>query len=291
MSRAGLSFCELRAALVAHWPEYLMEAFHLGAFMVSACVFGALLWHPASPLAQAVSQPLVRQALMGLAMAATNIAIVYSPWGKQSGAHFNPALTFTFLRLKRVQPADALFYALFQVTGGIAGTALAAAALGEALAHPQVAYVQTLPGPQGVLVAFVTEAAMAFGIVTVVLRTSSHPRLGRFTGLFAACLVALYIALLSPLSGMSMNPARTLASAVPANVYRFLWLYCVAPLAGMQAAALLHVRLAGSASVGCAKLHHQNRRRCIFCASRVTEAPLPHPNSRAAERTAASVGN
>ena len=67
---------------------------------------------------------------MGLAMGATAIALVYSPWGQRSGAHFNPAVTLSFFRLGKVAPVDALFYAALQIAGAVAGTALGARLLG-----------------------------------------------------------------------------------------------------------------------------------------------------------------
>jgi len=66
-----------------HWPEYLMEAGLLGAFMVSACVFGALYEFPQSPVHHAIMSRMLRRLLMGMSMRLTAMAIVYSPWGKQ----------------------------------------------------------------------------------------------------------------------------------------------------------------------------------------------------------------
>ena len=77
-------------AIKHHWPEYLMEAAELGIFMVSACGVVAPLDYPGSTLYQSLPNPLVRRLLTGIAMGLTAICIVYSPWGKQSGAHFNP---------------------------------------------------------------------------------------------------------------------------------------------------------------------------------------------------------
>jgi aquaporin Z len=91
-------------ALRAHWPEYLMEAAGLGAFMLSACAFSAILEHPGSPVRQAIADPVLRRVLMGMAMGLTAISIVYSPWGKRSGAHLNPSMTLTFFRLGKVEP-------------------------------------------------------------------------------------------------------------------------------------------------------------------------------------------
>ncbi len=252
----------MRRALIAHWPEYLMEGALLGAFMISACGFGTLLGHPASPLRHALAGPLVARALMGLAMGGTAVALVYSPWGKQSGAHFNPAVTLAFYRLGKIEPWDATFYVLAQFLGGVAGVALAAAFLGATLAAPDVNYVVTVPGAAGVAAAFAGEAAISFGLMAAVLRASSSPRFGVFTGLVCGALVAAYITLEAPLSGMSMNPARTLASALPARTWTALWIYFAAPALGMLAAAESHLRRGGA--VRCAKLHHQNDKRCIF---------------------------
>ncbi len=73
--------------LTEHWPEYLMEAAGLGIFMISACIFATALEYPGSPLRQSIANPIIRRGLMGLAMGLTAVGIIYSPWGKQSGAH------------------------------------------------------------------------------------------------------------------------------------------------------------------------------------------------------------
>jgi aquaporin Z len=117
---------------------------------------------------------------------------------------------------------------------------------------------------RGVGVAFVAEMSIAFILMSMILRVTNTPRLARYTGLFAGALVATYISLEAPLSGMSMNPARTFASALPAQVWTALWLYFTAPPLGMLLAAEVYVRQAGHHPVRCAKLHHQNVKRCIF---------------------------
>src|SRR5919205_2063087 len=180
----------------------------------------------------------------------------------RSGAHNNPAVTLAFYRLGKVKGADALFYALAQFAGGVSGVGAASLLLGDALADAKVNYVVTVPGRFGVAAAFAAEALISFVLMSVVLRASNHARLARWTGLLAGMLVALYIGVESPVSGMSMNPARTLGSAVSANVWTALWVYFAAPLAGMLLAAEAFAR--AGARAACAKLHHHNRRRCIF---------------------------
>ncbi|MGH7409776.1 MAG: MIP/aquaporin family protein [Candidatus Methylomirabilis sp.] len=253
------------AALKSHWPEYLMEAAGLGMFMISACVFVAILEYPASPVRQTIANPLLRLILIGVAMGLTAVGIIYSPWGKQSGAHINPSVTLTFLRLGKVGPWDALFYVVAQFAGALAGVVLMVPLLGTVISHPSVNYVVTVPGPGGPTVAFLAEVAISFGLMLVVLVVSNTHHLARFTGLFAVALVAIYISVEAPLSGMSMNPARTFGSALPATLWTASWVYFTAPLFGMLLAAEVYLRLKGAQSILCAKLQHQNPKRCIFC--------------------------
>ncbi len=255
---------DLRAAARAHWPELLIEAGGLGAFMISALGLTALLEHPASPLRQALPDALVRRALMGAAMGATLLALVYNRFGKRSGAHYNPAFTFTFWRLGKIAPADAVLYGAAQVLGGVAGVALISFALGMSLADEHVRFAVTAPGAAGIGAAFAGEVAIALAQMLIVLSATNSKRLNKWTGVFAALGVAAYITLEAPLSGMSMNPARTLGSAAGAGSYTALWLYFTAPVLGMGLAAELFVRVRGAASVHCAKLHHENGERCIF---------------------------
>jgi aquaporin Z len=254
----------LSESLASHWPEYLMEAAGLGAFMISACLFGALLEHPASPVRASITDGTVRRVLGGVLMGLTAIAIIYSRWGKRSGAHINPAVTLTFLRLGKIRRPDAIFYILAQFGGGLAGVVLSAAVLGSRIADPAVNYAVTVPGPDGTRVAFIAEALISFFLMGVILTVSNSVRWNRFTGLFAGFLVATYIGLEGPLSGMSMNPARTLASALPGGVWTDFWIYFVAPPLGMLLAAEAYLRLKGAGRILCAKLHHRNEERCIF---------------------------
>lgn len=242
-----------------------MEAACLGLFMVAAFSFGILLEHPSSSLHQAVPNALLRRFLMGLAMGGTAIAMIYSPWGKRSGAHFNPVTTIAFFHLGKVKRCDAVFYIVFQFIGGLLGALGASAALSGWASHPSVNHVVTAPGSFGVTAAFAAEILMAFTLMSVILHVSNNSRLDKFTGLAAGALIAVYITFEAPISGMSLNPARSLASAVPAHYWRDLWIYFVAPLLGMLAAGEFFLRRGGAAQVRCAKLHHENPQRCIFC--------------------------
>ena len=234
------------------------------AGMLSASAFGVLLEHPSSPVRAGLDEALARRALMGLAMGLTAVALIHSPLGKRSGAHMNPAVTLTFLRLGKVARPDAALYVLAHFAGGVAGMGLAALVFGGLLADPGVNYVVTL-GEHGPWVAFAAEVAISFLLMSVVLRVSSSPRLERWTGACAGTLVALYITFEAPLSGMSLNPARSFGSALAAGLWLDFWVYLAAPLLGMGLAAVVYTRSRRVPPVHCAKLHHVNRYRCIFC--------------------------
>jgi len=262
----------LQSALREHWPEYLIEGWALGCFMVSAGIFATALGSPVSPLYGLIPDPAVRGALVGLAMGATAIVLIHSPWGQRSGAHMNPAVTLSFLRLGKVRPWDALFFVIAQTLGGTLGVVVVATLLGKAFSDPPVSYAATVPGPGGVIVAFTAEAIISFVLMSAVLAFSASARLARFTGIAAGCLVALFIAVEAPLSGMSMNPARTLASAIPGMMWQHFWIYLLAPPLGMLTATQLHLASrGGSNSGGCAKLLHPANVRCIHCGYRPSE--------------------
>jgi aquaporin Z len=258
--------------------EYAIEAGLLGLFMLSACGFVVLLEYPSSPVRLALPSAGLRRVLMGLAMGGTAMALIYSPWGRRSGAHMNPATTLTFARLGKVAPGDARAYVIAQFLGGAAGVLLASLGLGAWLSDPATNYAATLPGPAGVPVAFGAEVVIAFVLMYVILTVSNTPGRAHLTGLCAGGLVALYIAVEAPLSGMSMNPARTFGSAVFARDWTALWIYFVAPPLGMLAAAELYLRRRGRGAVFCAKLCHAEP--CLFCdwrrGSHVLE-PIPTP--------------
>ena len=220
-----------------HWPEYASEAIGLGLFMVSAAGVTTLLRHPLSPLSVWSAPPLVQRLPMGLAMGLTLAAIVYSPLGKRSGAHMNPALTLTFLRLGKISGQDAAAYVLAQFAGGTIGILAATWLFAGLPADPSVNFVATVPGPQGAAVAFFAEGAISFGMMLLVLSVSNASRVMRWT-----CVCA----------------------GVLAHTAESLWIYFTAPLLGMLLAAEAYVRRFGGDRERCAKLHHPSNARCIF---------------------------
>jgi aquaporin Z len=263
-SRAERTSLTATGRLQLHWPEYLMEAGELAIYMFATCLFATLLQHPASPVRHAIQDDVSRRALMGLAIGATVIAMILSPWGQQSGGHFNPALTFAFFRLGKLEPWDALFYLSAQLFGAIAGVAIAKYVLRGAPGNEAVRYAVTAPGMYGKTVAFVAESAISFTLMTTILFVSNRQALARYTPFFVGALYAVFITIEMPLSGMSMNPARTLGSALHASYFHTLWIYFVAPTLGMLMAAEVFLHARGGVGPYCAKLNHANNKRCIF---------------------------
>jgi len=255
------------ASFLRHWPLYLYEGAELAIFMISACCFTVWLFDPAYPVLHLVPDSAVRRLLMGIAMGLTAIGIIRSPMGQRSGAHFNPAITLTYLRLGKIRMWDALFYTIFQFLGGAFGVLLSAIVFGKSIADPSVNYAVTVPGRFGTAAAFFAELFMAALLMAFVLWFSNRPRFASYTSYLVGLLIMFYILLFAPVSGFSINPARTVASALFAHLWTAVWLYFVAPIAGMMLSAELYLRAYGSNSVQCAKLHPIFSYPCPFLCS------------------------
>ncbi len=242
-----------------------MEAAGLAVFVISASILTTLLEYPASPLHRAIESRFLRQVALGVPMGLVVAAIVYSPWGQRSGAHINPAVTWAFFRLGKIGLWDAVFYSLAQFGGAAAAVLLMREVIGRAYAHPAVNYAVTRPGPGGQALAFLGEFAISFVLMIVVLVTINSRRLKKLTGMLTGLLIAAYLALETPLSGMSLNPARSFGSAFVAGQWSSVWVYFAAPTAAMLLAAEIYGRMRRGQTLACAKLHHGNAGRCIFC--------------------------
>ena len=252
------------ASLLGHWPEYLMEAGELASYMFLVCTFATLLQYPTSPVRHFVASAIVRRALMGFLVGSAVVAIIMTPWGQQSGGHFNPAMTLTFYRLGKLAFWDTLFYVAAQFAGATVGIAIAAYVLRGAAENAAVRYAVTVPGIFGNAGAFAGEVAISFILMTAILFASNRKALSRYTPYVVGALYATFITFETPLSGMSMNPARTFGSAFRAGYWQAMWIYLIAPTVGMLAGGEIFLRVRGGVPPYCAKLHHDNDKRCIF---------------------------
>lgn len=233
---------QMKAAFQKNWRHYLQEALGLAIFMISACFFSAMLFSEKSSWYYAVPGLMLKNVLMGVAMGATALFIFYSPWTAPSGSQINPAVTLTFLRLGksdnyRMCRYDALFFAIAQITGGVLAVYLMQMVMGNLLTDPPVNSSVTVPGKPGMWWALVTELMIAFITMSMVLFTSGNNKLKKYTRIFAGCLVCTWVIVAGPISGFGMNPARSLASALPADIWTAFWIYLCAPFAGMLLAA------------------------------------------------------
>jgi aquaporin Z len=219
-------------ALRSHWRDYLLEAAGLFAFMIGAGAFTTLFLYPGSPVQQALPSPLLRHVGLGACMGVVTFAII-SAIGMKSGAHINPAVTWSFYRQGKIGGWDAIFYTLFQFIGAILAPILLLAVIGEPFTHEKVKFATSQPKPGGEAIAFVAEFAISFILMLAVLIAINTKRFEKFVPAIVGILIAIYIAFESPLSGMSMNPARTFGSAFTAGDYKGLWLYFVAPVLAM----------------------------------------------------------
>jgi aquaporin Z len=250
-------------AALSNLRVYAMDGALLGLFMISACLSVALVEHPNSALRPLIGSPLARRALVGIAMGLTALGLIYSPWGKRSGAFMNPATTLCFMRLGKLEPLTTFGYVVAQFLGGTLGVAVCDWLFHPWVAHPAVNYVVTEPGECGALVAWLAELGIGFAMLTVVTLVNRVPRLAPSSGFFAAALVALFITFEAPLSGMSLNPARSFASALIAGSFRGIWIYLTAPVTGMFLALELQRWLGAQLPRVCGKLNHSETIACL----------------------------
>src|SRR4029077_19983024 len=110
-----------------------------------------------------------------------------------------------FLSLGKIAPWDALFYVVAQFIGGFIGVVLSSLLIGAPVADPSVNYVVTVSGPQGPWVAFGAEFGISFLLIAIILNVSNSRRLTRYTPWVAGLLIASYISIESPFSGVSFG--------------------------------------------------------------------------------------
>jgi aquaporin Z len=231
----------------------------------------AFMWAPGSPV-PAIENGMLRRLLTGIMFAGGATAVVYSPLGQISGGHINPAVTLAFWRLGKVPTRDAVIYGVVQFLGALVGAYAAGVAWGSLTTGVQ--YAVTVPGEgytrAGALAA---ETFITFLLVFTIFVCVNKPRVAPRTGLIAGTLVALLVMIEAPVTGTSLNPARTLGPAILAPNYTALWVYFVGPAAGALLAVGAYRGQWGAQTV-CAKLYHTEKYPCPFdtCSYRLVTA-------------------
>lgn len=234
-------------ALRDHWGYYLLEAGGLIVFMLGAGAFGTLFFYPGSPVAQAIPSNLLKHVGLGLCMGVVTFAIV-SAIGTRTGAHINPAVTWAFYRAGKIGRADAIWYTIAQFVGAGLAPMLLLAIIGAPFASTEVKYATSQPGMQGAWIAFAAEFVISFILMLAVLIALNSERLEKKAPAIIASLIAVYIAIESPLSGMSLNPARSFGSALTANQWNGIWVYFTAPILAMLLAVAVYNRMRAARS-------------------------------------------
>ncbi len=256
-SEAGLPWA---ATLRGHWPEYAIEAGFLAVFVLTAGIVSA--WLDTTSVATTLA-PAARRVLAGIATGLALIAMIYSPWGRRSGTHLNPAITLAYLRLGKMGRWDALFYALAQLAGAFVAVALLRnGTLLPAATAPSL--LSTSTGPTNDWVAFTTQLVLSATGMLLILFTSNHASWFRATGVVYALLVMLIVACAAPLSVFGMNAARLLAVDASGDLATARWINLLPPLLGMQLGVEAWRLFTGRSQVLCAKLAHNTHGRCIF---------------------------
>jgi aquaporin Z len=228
-------------SLERNWREYLMEAVGLAGFVLGAGLLTVLLEHPDLLVMQssfgAEENAMWRRVPLGILMGAY-IAFITRLWSERSGAHINPPVSWSFFRLGKISFTDAVFFTIAHFAGAIAAAQLLKFALGSYFAHPLIDFGITKPKPQHTSTeAFVAEFIISFVLMFVVLVAANSTKLEKKAPLIVGALIAFYLIVEAPYSGMSLNPARSTAAAVAANKYEHLWIYFVAPGIAMLLAA------------------------------------------------------
>ncbi len=274
-SESKIKHLTARETFARHWQLYIIEGILLACFMISACAFTVLFEYPGAPGFSSITSNFARRAFIGLAMGGTAVVLIYSPIGKKSGAHMNPAFTLGFLWLEKIAPWDALFYVVGQFIGGVSGVLISRALFGSALSAPQVQYIVTVPGAAGIAGAWLGEFIISGMLMGVVVLVNRSKILSKFTGVFAGILIFLFVTFEAPFSGMSMNPARTVGSAFPAHIWTEWWIYFTAPVLGMLSAIELHRLGSLRHKPPCPRLTHTHHSHGVLpCDCNISKSPV-----------------
>ena len=168
-------------------------------------------------------------------------ALIYA-LGHISGAHFNPAVTLAFWSSGFFQKRRVLPYIAAQLSGAIAASILLRLSLGN------VANLgATLPLNDNWLQSLILETVLTFILMFIILGSGLDRRaLIGFAGVAIGLTVGLEAACMGPITGASMNPARSLAPALVSGIWQHQWLYWVAPILGAQLAVLVYRQLSSN---------------------------------------------
>ena len=246
-----------------NWAEYAAEACGTAFNLFVGLSAGIINFSPDFPMAHLIPSPSLRLLVTGLIFAGSGSLFAISPLGKLSGAHINPSVSLAFFARGKMHGKDFAGYLIGQFLGGLAGAWLLVGIWGAHAANIHCGI--TAPG-QGypIWFVFLAEFGMTFALVFAIFIFLSEKWLMRWTPLMTWLLVAILVWLGGPISGTSLNPARSFGPSFVEWFWNSQWLYWVAPpLGGLGAVAVFYLMQPGR-HVLTAKLFHVPHYPCIF---------------------------
>ncbi|MGI9189447.1 MAG: MIP/aquaporin family protein [Longimicrobiaceae bacterium] len=193
--------------------------------------FFLVLIGPGAVMVDAASGGAIGHAGVALAFAFVVLAMIYAI-GHISGAHINPAVTVGFWSAGHFPRRDVPGYVFAQSAGGIGAAVVLRAILGSVANGGATVPSVRLPA------AFALEWLLSFALMFVIMAVATDQRVvGGFAGIAVGLTVGFGAMMGGPLTGASMNPARSLGPALAAGVWQSHWLYWLAPLTAAVAAA------------------------------------------------------
>ena len=247
-----------------HWPEYGAE--FLGTAFLVFVGLGAVVFDfgKGLPPTNLLPDASLRRLITGVLFAGSGSLVAISPWGKLSGAHINPSVSLAFWAQGKMHHHDLIGYLVGQFLGAIFGEALLVLVWGR-YAH-SVSDGMTVPGPGYPLwLVFLAEMSLTAILVLAIFLCVSGQRFMRWTPLVTWLLVATMVWLEAPVSGTSLNPARSASPALFAGLWANQWLYWVAPpLGALLAVGLYRLLARGEHDIVTGKLFHAPHYRSVF---------------------------
>jgi aquaporin Z len=247
-----------------NWAEYTAElvgtAFNIFVGL-SAVVFN---FGQGLPMEHLIPDKSIRLLITGLIFSGSGALFAISPLGKLSGGHISSSVTLAFWAHGKMHGQDAVGYIVAQFIGAILGAILMVSVWGKYAGS--VYNGMTLPGAGYALwFVFLAEVFVTFLLVLSIFLFVCNHRLMRWTPLMTWLLITAIVWQEAPISGTSLNPARSIGPAFVTGLWRDQWLYCIAPpLGALLAVAMFRLLSMGRRDVLSCKMFHAPHYRSIF---------------------------
>lgn len=237
-----------------NWTEYFCE-FTGTAIHVFAGLTGIFL------VSMINTADIIKYFIIGCFFAMGLLAVIYSPLGKRSGGHINPAVTTAFWLNGLMTNLDTTCYIIAQFAGAVFAAWLAFVVF--PWTDPFVTL--TVPAIQYPLIlSLFIEFVITFSLILAIVSFLSSNNAGRFTGIAAAIYIVLITVLFASISGASMNLARTFGTAAILLHFDYLLVYFTASVLGAFAAYFMFQKATKGVKPTCSKLCYKTDGPCLF---------------------------